>query len=110
MKLLLDHNLSPKLLVIFKDHFPGSEHVFHLGLDTANDPAIWEYARERGFILVTKDADFSDLSVLRGFPPKVIWIRTGNCKTSEIARILMENRDAIASLEMDEGSRLLTLF
>lgn len=52
MKLLLDHNLSPKLLVIFKDHFPGSEHVFHLGLDTANDPAIWEYARERGLILV----------------------------------------------------------
>lgn len=109
MKLLFDHNLSPKLPELLKDHFPNSEHVFRVGLDTANDPTIWEYARENGFVLVTKDADFSDFSVLRGFPPKVIWIRRGNCKTSVIAGILMDNRDIISNLISDDRSGLLSL-
>ncbi len=109
MKLLLDHNLSPKLIVTLADHFPGSEHVYRLGLDTASDAEIWDYAKVNGLIIVTKDADFGDISVLRGFPPKVIWIRRGNCKTATIGAILMENRDAIANLVSDEGAGMLTL-
>ncbi|HMS08592.1 MAG TPA: DUF5615 family PIN-like protein [Pyrinomonadaceae bacterium] len=109
MRLLFDHNLSPKLIVTLADHFPGSEHVYRLGLGTASDPTIWEYARVNDLIIVTKDADFGDISVLRGFPPKVIWIRRGNCKTSAIGAILMENRDAIANLVSDAEAGMLTL-
>ena len=68
MKLLFDHNLPPLLVSRLQDLFPQSQHVFTLGLDRASDLQIREYPREEGFSIVTKDADFSDLCVLRGFP------------------------------------------
>ncbi len=88
MKLLFDHHLSPRLVKSLADIYPDSNHVYRLGLDRAVDKDIWEYARREGFLIVTKDADFSDLCMLLGFPPKVVWIRRGNCKTSAVEAIL----------------------
>ena len=110
MKLLFDQNLSPKLVKSLEDIFPNSNHVFPLGLDESVDTEVWKYARDNGFTLVTKDADFGDLSILHGFPPKVVWIRRGNCKTSDIEAILRNNFDAISELEHDEHIGLITLF
>lgn len=64
------------------DIYPDSNHLFNLNLDTAEDSFVWQYAKDNDFTIVTKDSDFSELSLLRGFPPKVIWIRIGNCTTS----------------------------
>lgn len=72
--LLFDHNLSPKLTQRLADLYPGSLHVQTLGLTTAQDRVVWEYARQYDLILVTKDADFGELLLLHGFPPKIIWI------------------------------------
>ncbi|MDQ4122664.1 MAG: DUF5615 family PIN-like protein [Acidobacteriota bacterium] len=110
MRLLFDQNLSPRLVKLLSDIFPNSNHVFPLGLDTSNDTEVWEYARQNDFTLVTKDADFGDLSILRGFPPKVIWIRRGNCKTSDIEKILRDNFEVIERLENDSQIGLITLF
>ena len=110
MKLLFDQNLSPRLVRLLSDVFPDSNHVSTIGLETSTDSEVWEYARTNGFTLVTKDADFGDLSVLRGFPPKTIWIRKGNCKTSDIEAILRNNFAAILKLENDDEIGLLTLF
>lgn len=110
MKLLFDQNLAPRLVKLLNDIFPNSNHVFPLNLDISDDTDVWEYARQNDFTLVTKDADFGDLSILRGFPPKVIWIRRGNCKTSDIEKILRDNFDAIKKLENDSALGLLTLF
>lgn len=82
MKLLFDQNLSPRLVAHFADLYPDSRHVYSVGLDRASDVIVWEYAQQNGFVLVTRDVDFSELSLLRGFPPKIIWIRRGNCSTS----------------------------
>ncbi len=84
MKLLFDQNLSPKLVSRLADLFPGSSHVLSEGLDRANDDQVWEHARLNGFAIVTKDADYNDLSVLRGSPPKVVWLLLGNCTTSDV--------------------------
>jgi predicted nuclease of predicted toxin-antitoxin system len=81
-----------------------------IGLDVAPDPIIWEYARDNEFLIVTRDADFIDLNVMLGFPPKVIWIRRGNCTTREIESILRSNYEAVQSLAQDEGVGVLTLF
>lgn len=110
MKLLFDQNLSPRLISLLADLFPNSNHVFPLGLDTIDDSEIWEFAKINDFVLVTKDADFSDLSVLRGFPPKVIWIRRGNCKTSDIEQILHSNFKIISQLQTDNTLGFVTLF
>ncbi len=111
MKLLLfDQNLSPRLVERLADIYLGSLHVDGIRLPTAPDREVWEYARQHDYIIVTKDADFSELSLLLGFPPKVIWIRRGNCSTGDIERMLRENYGAIASLSDDSSTGILTLF
>lgn len=107
MRLLLDQNLSPRLLVDLADLHRGSKHVRDVGLATADDDVVWRYAAEHGFTIVSKDADFHERSFLLGQPPKVIWIRRGNCSTDEIASILRSNHAAIIEFEADtEGSFL----
>ena len=110
MKLLFDQNLSPKLIDLFNDVFPGSSHVSLLKLDQAEDKNIWDYAKRHGFTLISKDADFGDLATLFGFPPKVIWIRHGNCTTSAVEALLKEHLDDIKTLDKSKEIGVLTLF
>jgi predicted nuclease of predicted toxin-antitoxin system len=109
MKLLFDQNLSPRLVSRLADLYPHSDHVYPLGLDHVPDQEVYEYARREGFLLVTKDADFSDLCLLRGFPPKVIWIRRGNCSTAAIEQVLRRHYDDIKALAADSTMGILTL-
>lgn len=110
MKLLFDHNLPPALVSRLRDLYPHSEHVYNLGLDRASDFEIREYARDEALVIVTKDADFSDLCVLKGFPPKVIWIRRGNCSANDLEDLLRQHENQIAELESDSTNGVLTLF
>lgn len=77
MKLLFDENLSHKLVQLLEDLFPNSIHVREVGLKAADDPLVWEYAKDNGLILVSKDADMHQRSFLFGPPPKVVWVRLG---------------------------------
>lgn len=95
-KLLLDENLSVKLTVELRDVFPDIRHVRDLGLTAGSDGALWEWAKEHGYAIVSKDSDFWHRSVLFGYPPKVIWIRVGNGSTGMMADIL---RRAAGALE-----------
>ena len=95
MKLLLDENLSPRLARLLQEQFPGSVHVHDCGLGTSTDDSIWKFARDNDFVLVSKDGDFHDLSVFRGSPPRVVWLRVGNCPTSRILELLMRAQAAI---------------
>ncbi len=109
MRLLFDQNLSPRLVDRLSDLYPDSSHVSLLGLDQASDVIGWEYARQHQFVLVTRDVDFSELSVIRGFPPKVIWIRRGNCKTSDIESILRLQAEDVQGLEGDPAVGMIEL-
>jgi predicted nuclease of predicted toxin-antitoxin system len=110
MKLLFDHNLPPLLVSRLANLFPHSQHVFALGLDRASDWEIRDYARQNGYAIVTKDADFSELCVLLGFPPKIIWIRRGNCSTTALEELLRQQCDDIEALDEDPTNGVLTLF
>ena len=101
MKLLFDENLSPSLAASFQADYPGSTHVHLVGLGSAPDDEIWRHARENGFTIVTKDADYHERSLIGGYPPKVIWVRLGNVSTAQIEAALSEYRDAIARLDTD---------
>lgn len=109
MKLLFDQNLSPSLVTRLGDVYPGSSHVFLLGLDRATDEGVWQFARDNGFTLVSKDADFSDLSLLRGYPPKVLWLRLGNCATAQVDALLRRHREAIEQMTSDPAVGILAL-
>ncbi len=110
MKLLFDHNLSPKLVDRLADLYPNSQHVFRLGMDQDDDRQIWHYAAQYDFIIVTRDSDYNDLSLLLGLPPKVIWIRRGNCSTQTIERILRAATVAIQDFIQTPSIGVLTLY
>jgi predicted nuclease of predicted toxin-antitoxin system len=88
VKLLFDENLSHRLVEKLFDVFPASTHVRLVGLKSAEDPMVWQFAVDEEFVIVSKDSDMHDRSLLFGFPPKVIWIRLGNCSTREVKGLI----------------------
>ena len=104
MKLLFDHNLSHKLVGRLGDAFPDSEHVRSVGLQEASDLAVWEYARSKGFTIVSKDEDFHQLSFLRGPPSKAVWVKLGNCTTDDVERALRESLSDLLEFDGDEDA------
>ncbi len=110
MKLLFDHNLSHKLVSRLADLYVESTHTRFLGFERAADPEIWFHARTHGFVLVTKDSDLGELAVLRGAPPKVLWLRIGNCSTAAVEKLLRQNAHAIAAFADDAETVVYELF
>jgi predicted nuclease of predicted toxin-antitoxin system len=109
VKLLLDQNLSPRLIAALADLFPDSRHVRELGLASAEDAVVWHYAAEHGFTIVSKDADFHERSFLLGHPPKVIWIRRGNCSTDQALGLLRSEAESINRFGTDSETSFLAL-
>lgn len=103
MKLLLlfDQHLSYKLVSRLSDLYPGSKHVRLEKLDTSDDIDIWRYAKKNGYTIVSKDADFYDIGLIEGTPPKVIWLRCGNTSSKHIEKILRENYSEIKEFILD---------
>jgi predicted nuclease of predicted toxin-antitoxin system len=94
MKLLFDQNLSHRLLIALEALYPGTQHIREQGLDTASDDVVWNYARDHGMTIVSKDSDFYHRSMLLGHPPKVVWVRLGNCTTVAVAGLLQARHGA----------------
>lgn len=109
MKLLFDQNLSRKLKEQLSNCYPGSAHVLEFGLERADDAELWRFAVEKGFAIVTKDADFRQRSYLFGHPPKVVWIRRGNCSTGDIECLLRQRAAEIAEFLRDGEKSFLAL-
>jgi predicted nuclease of predicted toxin-antitoxin system len=91
------------------DLYPGSEHVKTLGLTNTDDAQIWEYAKINGFLIVSKDSDFHQRSLVYGHPPKFIYLRVGNCPTSQITQILRNNLSMITQFSSSEMESILIL-
>jgi predicted nuclease of predicted toxin-antitoxin system len=109
MKLLLDQNISYKLVERLGDIYPESKHVRQVGLGEADDLAVWSYARDNDFVIVSKDEDFHQRSFLSGAPPKVVWLRLGNCSTEDIEQALRRNRVLLADFAAREEEAFLVI-
>ena len=107
--LLFDENPAAQLVPELADVYPDCIHVRDRGLAGGSDRAIWQHARDHGLAIVSKDEDFQRLSVLYGAPPKVVWIRLGNCSTAEIIRLLRERRNEVHQFVVDEEAAFLAL-
>ncbi len=107
MKLLFDQNLSPSLVIKLLEHCPGSTHVADVGLSKAIDHHVWDFAKKYQRIIITKDADFSDFVEMKGYPPKLVWIRKENCSTQVIEILLKDNLVNILAFEQDSDRGVL---
>jgi len=109
LKLLFDQNLSRKLPGQLYDIYAGSLHVVEVNLAEADDSDIWQYAKEHGFAIVSKNTDFQQRSLLYGSPPKFIWLRVGNCSTSAIEALLRRHSAAVQTFLRDLAETHLIL-
>ena len=109
VRLLLDENVSPQLVRALADLFPESTHLRDVGLSRATDDAVWTYAAPHGYVIVSKDAEFHQRSFLLGHPPKVVWIRRGNCSTRSIEALLRARHPDLVAFEADPDGSFLAL-
>ncbi len=109
MKLLFDQNLSHRLVSHLAAEFPGSLHVREVNMATAPDSDVWPYAAANGLVIVSKDTDFQQRALLYGPPPKVIWIRLGNCSTGVVFNLLRSRLADILAFEADPAASFLAL-
>src|SRR5947207_12565611 len=101
MRLLFDQNLSYRLVRRLADVYPDCQHVRNVGLKEAPDTAVWDFARSGGYAVVSKDSDFHQRSLLLGFPPKVVWVRLGNCTTKAVEQVLRAHRTDLEQFGAD---------
>ncbi len=109
MRLLFDQNLSHRLVAQLAAEFPGSTHVRDAGLAAAPDPDVWAYAAANGLVLASKDTDFQQRALHYGHPPKVIWVRLGNCLTASVATLLRAHRATLLAFEADPSAAFIAL-
>ncbi len=108
MKLLLDFNLSPKLVAMLSDIFPESAHVFTIGmLGETPDPVIWEYAKQHGYSVLSADSDFVELANRRGAPPKLVSLAKMAYRTREAAELIRRNAVRMAEFDKSDDAVLI---
>jgi len=110
MKLLFDQNISFRILVKLSDSFYDSRHVKTEDLINVTDLEIWDYAKHNEFTIVSQDSDFNDINLIKGFPPKIIWIKTGNLNTDEIAELFEKHQLEIEEFLIDESLGCFEIF
>lgn len=110
MKLLLDQNLSFRLLEKLEPAYPGSTQVKFVDLDQADDLTVWQFSKDNGFVIVTKDSDFHEFSLLYGNPPKVIWLKCGNKPKWYVLGLLLNNQEQIEAFYEDAASSCLEVY
>jgi len=109
VRLLFDENLSHQLVRLLADLFPQSVHVRDVGLKSADDPVVWQYAKDNHLIIVSKDSDLHQRSFVLGHPPKLVWVRLGNCSTAEVEGLLRRHFSVIMAFHDDAESSFLAL-
>jgi predicted nuclease of predicted toxin-antitoxin system len=107
VKLLFDENVSPSLVGLLRSEYPDSAHVRDVHLRGASDRRIWEHARDNGFVIVSKDDDFRQRSLLEGAPPKVVWLQVGNAGTARIADLLRAQAPRLRRFAGEDESSFL---
>ncbi|MEM8529009.1 MAG: DUF5615 family PIN-like protein [Bacteroidota bacterium] len=111
MKILVDQNISHRLLPKIASKYPDVYHTKDLGLTDYDDYKIFQYACQNKFdCVLTLDEDFNNLLIQHGIPPKVVWLRVGNCSTRVLAEIMLEKEPVIRAFLDDLESECLQIF
>ncbi len=110
MKLLLDENLSRRIVPFIQEHYPDSTQVTLIGLEQVDDAVIRQYAIDNNFIIITKDADFYEMNLVYGQSPKIIWLKMGNQSKAATIKILLDNQAMIEKALLDDDRDCIEIY
>lgn len=109
MKLLLDENLSRRIIPFVQDIYPGSTQVALIEMEQATDKMIRQYAIEHDFVIATKDADFYEMNMLYGQPPKIIWLKMGNQSKVATIKVLQDSYEVINQVLLGDNKACIEI-
>lgn len=111
MKLLLDENLSWRMIKKLTLHFSEVVHASELKISQpADDISIWNYAKKNGFTIISKDDDFEKIVLLRKAPPKLIYLKTYNLNTKKLVSLILKNKDRINEFVTSEENDIFEIY
>jgi predicted nuclease of predicted toxin-antitoxin system len=108
-KIIIDENLSRRLIATLGSAFPETTHVGLKNLLEVEDKGIWDFALQREYCILTKDHDYKFMSVAYGCPPKVIRLNCGNKTTTYIADLLKQKLEVIEEFLVDNDNCYLEI-
>ena len=109
IKLVSNENISWRLKKLLPQWEILPSNEIKLG-ERLTDAKIWKFAKTNGYSVLTFDEDFSELQNLYGFPPKIIWLRTGNVTTTEITNVLRSYQDEIVKFLKDSDWGIFEIY
>lgn len=109
MKLLLDENLSRRLVPLLQRQFPGSSQVALLGLERSSDAQLCDYAAHHGFVICSKDDDFHRLVAARDYRPRLIHLALGNASNERVLAALLAAADQLHQAFDDPATGVVVL-
>ena len=111
MKLLLDENLSWRMIKKLTLHFTEVVHASELKIiQPADDSSIWNYAKKNGFTIISKDDDFEKIVLLRKAPPKLIYLKTYNLDTNKLTDLIIKNKDKIVEFDNSKENDIFEIY
>ncbi|MFD2570622.1 DUF5615 family PIN-like protein [Spirosoma soli] len=110
MRLLLDQNISFRVVKQLKSTFPEVIGVRECGLYNADDYQIWEYALQNNYTVVTFDKDIPAIGSVKGFPPKIIWLRTGNLSNQAVVSLFVDRASDFVAFIADDKKGCLMVY
>jgi predicted nuclease of predicted toxin-antitoxin system len=111
MKVLIDQNISHRIIPKLQGYFEQLTHIREVGLMDSDDYQIFLYARQTQFdAILTLEEDFQHHILIHKAPPKVIWLRVGNCGTNYLAEVIVKNIADIEQFIHDEDFEIIEIF
>ncbi len=110
MKLLLDENLSRRIVPFIQDAYPNSTQVALIGLEQVTDKTIRQYAIDNDYVITTKDADFYEMNIVYGQPPKIVWLKMGNQSKAATINALLNNQAIIKKSLIDDDKDCIEIY
>ena len=110
MRLLFDQNISYRVVKQLKTIFPNVIGVRECGLFNTDDYQILEYARQNDYTVVTFDKDIPTIGSVKGFLPKIIWLRTGNLSNQGIVALFTDHSDQFVAFIANERKGCLMVY
>ena len=105
----MDNQLPAALARWIEGQGHCAEHVLALDLGQSLDSAIWAHAVRTRAIIVSKDEDFAQFTLIKPEPVVVVWLRFGNCRTAALLANVQRVWPEILS-QLEAGARLIEVY
>ena len=110
LQFIVDTQLPPSLAEFLRRRNLDATHVINYPAGAlTSDREIIKIAQREDRIIITKDSDFWDYFLVRGYPPAVLLLQMGNLKNSELFSLIDRRLETILSIYTENIKQLIVV-